>query len=181
MAATVNNENLKGHQHSRHAGRDDLTGEHKLGDLIQIILLIVFLVIWILDSFVLGFSTFPAESVPSFVRIPLATILLIFTFLLEKSGLHAVFGEPQETPHVITRGVFSLVRHPIYLGAILGYAGMICLTLSLASSAIFILIVAFYSYISWYEEKLLTQRFGEEYREYMRKVPMLFPIKIKRN
>jgi protein-S-isoprenylcysteine O-methyltransferase Ste14 len=72
-----------------------------------------------------------------------------------------------------------VVRHPIYLGAILAYAGMISLTLSLASAAIFIIIVAFYYFISKYEEKLLTQRFGEEYREYMKKVPMLFPIKIK--
>ena len=72
-----------------------------------------------------------------------------------------------------------MVRHPIYLGAILGYAGMICMTLSLASAAIFILIVAFYVYISRYEEKLLTKRFGNEYREYMKKVPMLCPIKFK--
>lgn len=162
----------------QHAGREDLTGEHRLGDSIQLILMVLFLAIWILDSFVFRFSTFLAESVPWFIRIPVGITLLIFTFLLERSGLRTVFGKPQETPHVITRGAFSVVRHPIYLGAILGYAGMISLTLSLASAAIFIIIVAFYYFISKYEEKLLTRRFGEEYRDYMKKVPMLFPIKI---
>lgn len=174
----MNKENLRAHHHGQHAGREDLTGEHRLGDTVQLILLVIFLAVWILDSFVLGFSTFLAESVLWFIRFPVGVILLIFTFYLERSGLRTVFGKPQETPHVITEGAFSVVRHPIYLGAILSYAGMICMTLSLASAAIFIVILAFYYYISRYEEKLLTQRFGEEYREYMKKVPMLFPIKL---
>jgi len=174
----MTSENLKAHHHRQHAGREDLTGEHRLGDTVQLILLLIFLAVWILDSFVLGFSTFLAESVPWFVRLSVGVILLIFTFLLERSGLKTVFGKPQDTPHVITSGAFSVVRHPIYLGAILGYAVMICLTLSIASAALLVIIVAFYCYISRYEEKLLTKRFGDEYREYMKKVPMLFPIKI---
>lgn len=167
-------------QHKQHAGREDLTGEHKLGDTVQLILMLIFLAVWILDSFVLGFSTFLSESVPWFIRYPAGIILLILTFFLERSGLGTVFGKPQETPHVITEGVFSVVRHPIYLGAILGYAGMICMTLSIASAILLLLIIAFYWFISRYEEKLLTQRFGDEYREYMKKVPMLFPLKISR-
>jgi len=177
----MKSENGKANHHKQHAGREDLTGEHRLGDSVQLILMLIFLAVWILDSFVLGFSTFLAESIPWFVRFPLGAILLIFTFFLERSGLRTVFGKSQETPHVITSGAFSLVRHPIYLGAILGYAGMICMTLSLASAVIFFIIVPFYTYISRYEEKLLTQRFGDEYRDYMKKIPMLFPVKFKRN
>jgi protein-S-isoprenylcysteine O-methyltransferase Ste14 len=174
----MSSENPKSSQRKSHAGREDLTGEHRLGDGIQLILMGVFLAVWILDSFVLGFSTFLAESVPWYIRLPVGIVLLIFTFFLERSGLRTVFGKPQETPHVITEGAFSVVRHPIYLGAILGYAGMVCMTLSLASAAIFIIIVVFYYLISRYEEKLLTQRFGDEYREYMKAVPMLFPYKL---
>ena len=177
----MTSDKLRTHRPKQHAGREDLTGEHRLGDSVQLILMLIFLAVWILDSFVLGFSTFLAESIPWFVRFPLGAILLIFTFFLERSGLRTVFGKPQETPHVITSGAFSLVRHPIYLGAILGYAGMICMTLSLASAVIFFIIVPFYTYISRYEEKLLTQRFGDEYRDYMKKIPMLFPVKFKRN
>ena len=54
------------------------------------------------------------------------------------------------------------------------------MTLSLASAALLLLIIPFYYFISRYEETLLTERFGNEYREYMGKVPMLFPLKIRR-
>ena len=41
-----------------HHGRNDLIGEHKWGDMGQILFLICFLIIWIGDSFVLNYSTF---------------------------------------------------------------------------------------------------------------------------
>lgn len=176
----MNTENFKGHHHGGHTGREDLTGEHRLGDIIQLIFLILFLAVWILDSFVLKYSTFLAGSVPGYIGWTAGIILFILGFLLARSGLKSVFGTVQESPHVISSGVFSIVRHPIYLGAILFYTGMVCLTLSLASAVLLLVIIAFYRFISRYEEKLLTQRFGDEYREYMGKVPMLFPIKLKR-
>ena len=175
----MNSENLSGHHHGRHAGREDLTGEHRLGDTLQLILLLLFLAIWILDSFVLGFSTFLVESIPWYVRLLAGVPVLVLASYLARAGLKAVFGNPQETPHVITRGVFSLVRHPIYLGAILFYVGLVCLTLSLASAALLVIIIPFYRFISRFEEKLLTERFGDEYRDYMRQVPMLFPLRWK--
>jgi len=71
--------------------------------------------------------------------------------------------------------VFGLVRHPIYLGSILLYLGLILYTLSLASVVIWLVIIVFYYFISRYEEKILTDFFGEEYVSYKQKVPMLFP------
>jgi protein-S-isoprenylcysteine O-methyltransferase Ste14 len=40
--------------------------------------------------------------------------------------------------------------------------------------------VIFLHYISRYEEKLLLARFGEEYEQYMREVPMWIPWPWKR-
>ncbi len=178
METTGSNNHIKGHQYRGHAGREDLTGEHKLGDAVQLILIVVFLAVWILDSFVFGFSTSLTAVVPWYIRMPAGVLVLVLASYLVRSGLKTVFGEPQESPHVITGGVFSLVRHPIYLGAILFYAGMICMTLSLASAGLLVIIIAFYRFISRYEELLLTERFGDEYREYQKKVPMLFPLKL---
>ena len=107
-------------------------------------------------------------------------LILLGSGYLAWKGLRIVFGEIRETPHVITKGVFSTVRHPIYLSAILLYLGQILLTLSLASLALWIIIVIFYWFISRHEEKLLIERFGEEYVQYMKKVPMLFPLKIRK-
>jgi protein-S-isoprenylcysteine O-methyltransferase Ste14 len=173
-------EEKKGHHHGRHAGREDLTGEHRFGDMIQLIFLVIFMVLWILDSFILKFSTFSTGSIPGFIRWPVGIILLVFAFYLAQSGMKAVFGKTQEIPHVITRGVFSIVRHPIYLGAILAYGVLTSLTMSVASAALLMLIIAFYWYISRYEENLLIERFGDEYRDYRKKVPMLFPLKMSR-
>jgi protein-S-isoprenylcysteine O-methyltransferase Ste14 len=40
---------------------------------------------------------------------------------------------------------------------------------------IWIIAIVFLHYISKYEEKLLVARFGDDYRQYMRDVPMYFP------
>jgi protein-S-isoprenylcysteine O-methyltransferase Ste14 len=39
----------------------------------------------------------------------------------------------------------------------------------------------FLHYISRYEEKVLLERYGEEYRQYMRDVPMYLPHILKKN
>jgi len=176
----MNSDSQKGHNHRRHAGRDDLAGEHRLGDTLQLVFLATFLAIWISDSFFLQYSTFPAEMIPNYVRTSLGILFLVIAGLLSWRGLRKVFGEVRETPQVITGGAFSIVRHPIYLGSILTYLGMVCFSMSLASAAFWIVIVVFYRYISRYEENLLINRFGDEYRDYMKKVPMLFPLKLFR-
>lgn len=170
--------NEKGHLRKSHQHRGDLTGEHAFSDRGQLILLIIFLIIWITDSFVFKYSTFLTQYVSNYIRVPIALIILVISGLLAWAGLKIVFGETREEPQIITTGVFSIVRHPIYLGSILLYIGLILLTLSLLSVLVWILIIVFYYMISRYEEKLLTQRFGSVYGEYKKKVPMLFPIKI---
>ena len=176
----MNQKKVKAHQHRRDSGRDDLAGENPLGDTLQIIFFLVFMAVWIMDSFVFKHSTFLADRIAWYIRWPAGVIILVFAYLLAQSGLKVVFGESRETPHVITYGAFSLVRHPIYLGAILVYLGMILMTLSLFSAALWVLIIGFYWYISRYEELLLIDIFGDEYRDYKKKVPMLFPLKLSK-
>ena len=166
----------KTHQH-----RNDLTGEHVFGDLGQLILLIIFLTIWIADSCIFKYSIFLAPYIHIYIRVPIAVSILVTAGLLAKNGLRTVFGKERELPQVITTGVFSMVCHPIYLGSILEYLGLILLTMSLLSILVWIVIIIFYYLISRYEEKLLLKRFGTVYEEYKKKVPMLFPIKIPKN
>jgi len=60
------------------------------------------------------------------------------------------------------------------------YLGMILMTLSLFSAAFWVVIIGFYWYISRHEELLLTDIYGDEYRDYKKRVPMLFPLKLSR-
>jgi len=162
-----------------HRNRPDLAGEHKYTDAGQVILLIIFLIVWILDSFMLHYSTFLNENIKWYFRIIPGIIILFGAQYIAWSGIKTVFGEVREPPRVITKGVFSIVRHPVYFGSIFAFFGLVLMTLSFFSFLIWIIAIIFYYYISRYEEKLMLAKFGKEYEDYMKKVPMLFPLKIR--
>jgi len=166
------------HKHShRHKleQRDDLTGEHALGDVGQAVFACLFAAVWAADTFFLRATTFLNAAVPVAVRIPLGVVLLALSGYLAFTGLSIVFGEQRQTPHVIRNSVFSLVRHPIYLSEILLYLGLLMLSVSLAAVAVWVAAIAFLHFISRIEEKLLLARFGGDYEQYMRDVPMWIP------
>ncbi len=159
----------------RHEDREDLVGEHPLGDSGQIILLIVFLALWVLDSFVFRFSTFLAGSAPLVIRLVLAGLILAVSFYLGTKSMRIVFNEKRDSPQVIKKDVYSFMRHPMYMAMILFYMALILATLSLLSLAMGILIFVFYDFIAAYEEKLLEKKLGQDYREYQEEVPRWFP------
>ena len=159
----------------KHDSHPHLTGEYRWGDLGQLILLVLFLGIWITDSFLFHYSTFLRDSIPDWIRIGLAGLVLITAWILARSGMRAVFGTSRETPGVIREGAFKFVRHPIYTGALLFYLGATLITLSIAAALFWLVILVFYILIARYEEKILTEEFGEDYSNYKSQVGMLFP------
>ena len=159
-----------GHEH-----REDLTGEHHYGDLGQLILLIVFMVVWFFDSFILRFSTFAAYYISIYARLPVGIFFLLIAGYLAQQGMKIVFGEERTAPVVIRKGVFNLVRHPVYLGCILFYVALVAFTLSIFAAVVCFVIIAFYHFIARYEENLLRLKFGTDYEQYMKAVRMWFP------
>lgn len=155
--------------------RDDLTGEHALGDAGQLALALAFAATWIADTFFLRTTTLLNRQVPLGIRIPLGVVLMVLSGYLAREGLSIVFGEEREEPGVIRKGVFGVVRHPIYLAEVLLYLGLLMLSLSLAAAVVWAIAIAFLHIISRYEEKLLLARFGQAYQAYMREVPMWIP------
>jgi protein-S-isoprenylcysteine O-methyltransferase Ste14 len=134
----------------------------------------LFFLTWIGDQ-LLGYTTFLNDVVPLFVRIPVGALLLIVAGYLAQVSMRIVFGETRETPHVIRKSVFGVVRHPMYLSEVLLYLGLLLVSLSLASAAVMVIAIAFLQYISRHEERRLVARFGDAYRQYMRDVPMWIP------
>jgi protein-S-isoprenylcysteine O-methyltransferase Ste14 len=159
----------------KHADHPHLSGEHRLGDMGQLILLFIFLGIWISDSFVWHYSTLKPDVLPEYVRIGLAGLVLVLAWYLARRGMKAVFGGDRSKPGVLDSGVFKVVRHPIYTGAILFYLGASLITLSLASALFWLVIISFYILIARYEERILTEEFGQDYLNYKKKTGMLFP------
>lgn len=149
-------------------------GEHPLGDAGQLILFGVFMVLWILDSFVLHRSTFLASSIPLVVRLIFLATALVAAFFLFKSG-HVVVTGDQRPTDVVSSGAFRYVRHPLYSGSILVYFGLTISTASLFCLALLVVIVLFYNYIAGYEEKLLEVKFGQAYIAYQKNTAKWIP------
>lgn len=78
---------------------------------------------------------------------------------------------------LVRRGPYRIVRHPVYSGLAIHFAGM-CLA---TGNLLFIAGTFFVSYPAFYlralaEERLLRERFGPAYEAYAREVGMLVPL-----
>jgi len=151
-------------------------GEHPYGDLGQLIILLGFLVIWILDSFVFQYSTFLSPHVPIYLRLILAGLILLSAIFLMRSGHRAISDEVLSSPRLLTDGAFSRVRHPLYLAVLLFYVFLIALTLSMISLFVFLGIFIFYNYIAAFEENFLEEKFGQDYCDYKKNTPRWIPF-----
>jgi protein-S-isoprenylcysteine O-methyltransferase Ste14 len=140
-------------------------GEHPFGDSGQLILLALFLLIWVGDSFFLKISTFLSDHISLYIRLVILGLLIVTAVYLIRSG-HVVAKHEQGSTGVVSTGAFQYVRHPLYLGSIMFYLGLTVSTASLFSLGLVVLIFFFYDYIASYEEKLLEDRFHEDYRNY---------------
>jgi len=149
-------------------------GEHPFGVAGQLILLGVFLAVWVGDSFFLRKSTFLSYYVPLYIRLVILCLTLITAMYLFRSG-HVVVHHEQRPKNVVATGAFRYMRHPLYLASILTYLGLTVSTVSLFSLALFVAIFVFYNYIASYEEKLLEEKFGEEYRKYKKRTGKWVP------
>jgi len=154
-------------------------GEHPFGDAGQLILFGLFLIVWAGDSFFLHLSTFLSAYVPLFIRLAILGIMFITAIYLFRSA-HVVVDREHKPDGVITSGAFKQVRHPLYLASILTYLGLSISTFSLLSLALFMGIFIFYNYLASYEEKLLEEKFGEEYIKYKQRTGKWVP-RISRN
>ena len=84
-------------------------------------------------------------------------------------------AETHRAERIVTTGVYSIVRHPQYLGGILSHIGFSFLLSGMCSLLVTPLIIALIYTISRKEENELTKEFGQEYTDYKKKAPMLIP------
>lgn len=84
--------------------------------------------------------------------------------------------EVHQDHELVRRGPYALVRHPVYTGLGLHFAGACLATgnLLLIAGTLLVSYPCFYARARA-EERLLRDQFGAEYEAYARKVPMLLP------
>lgn len=91
---------------------------------------------------------------------------------------HGVLGDQE----LVIGGAYGVVRHPVYLGALLIWSGLSLCFLSPVAAAItaFYVLPAYLLYIRA-EEALMLDSFGDKYSRYRREVPMLLPHSRRRH
>jgi protein-S-isoprenylcysteine O-methyltransferase Ste14 len=75
-----------------------------------------------------------------------------------------------------TKGIYSMVRHPLYLGNYLMWIGIVVYTFNIY----FVIIVSlaywlYYERIMFAEERFLERKFGQQYLDWSLKVPAFLP------
>lgn len=125
-------------------------------------------------SFDIPFLSLTIPLIHLIVFIPII-IVVLWLSLKGVSEVTLKVAETHRAEKVITTGVYSIVRHPQYLGALLAHIA-ISILLSALYSMLFTPLLAFYIYlISWKEEKELVKEFGQDYYDYKTNVPMFLP------
>jgi len=123
----------------------------------------------------LQISTFLSNHISLYIRLAILVLILVIAFYLIQSG-HVVVKHEQRPSAVVSTGAFRYVRHPLYLGCMMFYLGLSVSTASLFSFGMVVLIFIFYNHIAGYEEKLLEDRFHEEYRNYTKRTGKWVPL-----
>jgi protein-S-isoprenylcysteine O-methyltransferase Ste14 len=119
-----------------------------------------------------------------------AVVLLFFglrtyTRIRSEFGAHKLSGEAELRPQdhaqeLVTTGLHARMRHPIYVAHLLNMAGW-----SLGSGLLmsFVLltisVLGTFPLMIWIEEHELEKRFGQSYREYRARVPLI-PLPFQR-
>lgn len=90
------------------------------------------------------------------------------------SGRNTKAGQVAE--ELNTSGIYSTVRHPLYLGNFFMWLGVAMLTQNSWFIVAFILFYAlYYERIMYAEEAFLRNKFGQDYLEWAEKTPAIFP------
>lgn len=141
--------------------------EHPEGDKYQLMMAGLFFTVWIVDSFIAKVSLFGSLP-PLFIRlVPGVGAILFGLYLVNES--HKLVIDAEE-PVLVDWGVYSIVRHPMYLGVMLVYLGFAISTVSFFSLLMLGGIFEVYDMIADYEESRLIDQIGQGYRRYKQKV-----------
>ena len=100
--------------------------------------------------------------------------IILKKYFITSNGFTDLFYEGG-TPVLVTDGLHRFVRHPLYFGTFLFLWGLFLL-IPIWSLLVVNMVITVYTLIGIHlEEKKLISIFGEQYLEYRKKVPMIWP------
>jgi len=92
-------------------------------------------------------------------------------------GMYYSYGLRLLRDHrLIKHGIYKYVRHPISLATIIYDLGVPMIFSSLYGFIMMLAFIPLFLYRTRIEEGMLIERFGEEYKEYMRRTKKIIPL-----
>ena len=152
--------------------------EHPLCDKIQLLMVILFFVVWSADSlsyFFFGYSTVILEVLAFPVLLTGTLLFLCLSVYLISKSHKLVLEQVHNPPQLVDSSIYSWIRHPLYLGMLLFCLSFLFISVSLVSIGIWISFFVFYDRMATYEEKRLIKLLGEQYRTYQKRVSKWVP------
>jgi|OpeIllAssembly_1097287.scaffolds.fasta_scaffold07488_3 protein-S-isoprenylcysteine O-methyltransferase Ste14 len=127
--------------------------------------------LWFLLSPFTGVELFSNIIFPGII-LPISNLLILSGIFLVIFGWRRIYRAKEK---LITDGVYSQVRNPQYLGFLLITGGIDFLWPTFSTVLMWPILVFLYVRLAREEETKLEEKFGEEYREYAKKVSRFKP------
>lgn len=131
-------------------------------------------IVWtIMFIFMAGVKLYPRIEFPYNEYISYSLLLLASLFLvlsLINLGRSTRLGLPAKNTSLKIHGIYKISRNPMYLGVILVTIASIIFTLSIVTILAGLYSIVIYHYIILGEEHFLEERFGDDYRNYVKRV-----------
>jgi protein-S-isoprenylcysteine O-methyltransferase Ste14 len=126
--------------------------------------------LWYLISPFTGYDLF--VSIFLGVILPISNVIILSSIFLIVFGWRKIFKAKGQ---LVTDGIYRHVRHPQYLGFILLTFGIDFLWVTFSTLILWPILVFLYYRLAKEEENIMEEKFGDQYRQYAKEVPRLFP------
>jgi protein-S-isoprenylcysteine O-methyltransferase Ste14 len=129
-------------------------------------------------------SVHPYWGEPVYTACAIISLLLVFAGLTLRAytvcttpkGTSGRNTAQQVADHLNTKGIYSVVRHPLYLANYLIWAGLLVYTMNAFAFIIVSLVYwIYYERIMMTEEAFLRSKYGDEFEQWAAKVPAFIP------
>jgi len=121
---------------------------------------------------------------PVYIACTVVSVLLVvaglalraYTVCTTPKGTSGRNTAKQVADHLNTKGIYSVVRHPLYLANYLIWAGLLVYTMNIFAFIIVSLVYwIYYERIMMAEEAFLRGKYGDEFEQWAQKVPAFIP------
>jgi len=114
-------------------------------------------------------ATWPNDPKPNHYLGTSVSVVAFMLWVVARLQLGNAFSIGPKADYLVTSGLYSKLRHPVYYFSILAAVGIGIYTWTLAVVLPVLILVCLELYRMNQEEKVLTEKFGEDYIKYKAK------------